>query len=131
MSRPGQNQRSGADRTDQSATTSAGTGPWRAVADLLPDLILILEGGRIVDANVAVARLNGRLRERLRGVAFADLVEPFDRAKAVVAVSTVSGSRRGWELNMLSPAESRLIAFDLSPMRLGSKVLLAVVGRPV
>jgi DNA-binding transcriptional MerR regulator len=108
-----------------------GIGPWRAVADLLPDLILILENGRIVDANVAVARLSGRLRERLSGAPFADLVEPYDRAKAVAAASTLSGSRRGWELNMRSPERSQLISFDLSPVHAGPKVLLAIIGRPL
>src|SRR2546426_4755510 len=34
-------------------------GLWRSVADLLPELILVLEGGSLLATNVAVARVPG------------------------------------------------------------------------
>jgi PAS domain-containing protein len=38
--------------------------PWRAVVDLLPQLVAVVDDdGRVVDANVALAAAAGRRRE--------------------------------------------------------------------
>ena len=57
---------------------------WRAAADVVPELILVLDaGGRVLDANMAVARAAGVVRTGLLGLRFTELVDPYDRAKAV------------------------------------------------
>ena len=86
------------------------SGTWRSVADLLPYLMLLLDvRGRIVDANIPVARAVGRLRRELQGVRFVDLVEPHDR-----------GQGRE-DLSRAAPAAARL----------GDQPQDAIVTRPV
>jgi PAS domain-containing protein len=104
-------------------------GTWGMVTDLMRELIVVVDGaGRIVDANVAVARITGTLRGRLRGMPFADLVEPFDRAKAVVACRAPFRQLAGWELNLRTA--HTLYSFDCWPLRAGGRPLLAMIGRP-
>lgn len=105
-------------------------GAWRSVADLLPSLILLLdEGGRIVDANIAVARITGQLRRELRGTRFLDLVEPHDRAKAARAYRAPLQQRRGWELNLRTKSAQGLYSLDCWPIRQGNGWLVACIGR--
>jgi PAS domain-containing protein len=105
------------------------SGTWGMVTDLMRELIVVVDGGgRIVESNVAVARITGTLRGRLRGMPFADLVEPFDRAKAVVACRAPFRQLAGWELNLRSV--HTLYSFDCWPLRSGGRPLLAMVGRP-
>ena len=103
--------------------------PWRSVADLLPDLILVLDQGVILETNVAVARLTDTLRERLRGVRFLDLVEPFDRAKAVIACLSPLRQRHGWDLNLRAAKGTFRYSFDCQPLWDAGRELLVMVGR--
>ena len=113
-------------------TPAEADGPWRAVADFLPDLIALLdEDGRVVDANVALASAAGRLRERLRGTRFADFADPYDRAKAVTAFRPPLQRRKGWELNLRLPRGCGLYSFDCLPIRFGDRPLLIVMGKAV
>jgi PAS domain-containing protein len=105
------------------------SGTWGMVTDLMRELIVVVDGGgRIVEANVAVARITGTLRGQLRGMPFADLVEPFDRAKAVVACRAPFRQLAGWELNLRTG--HTLYSFDCWPLRAGGRPLLAMIGRP-
>jgi PAS domain-containing protein len=105
------------------------SGTWGMVTDLMRELIVVVDGGgRIVEANVAVARITGTLRGQLRGMPFADLVEPFDRAKAVVACRAPFRQLAGWELNLRTA--HTLYSFDCWPLRAGGRPLLAMIGRP-
>jgi PAS domain-containing protein len=112
------------------AALGVGADGWRTVADLLPDLILVLEDGAVLETNVAVARLTGGLRERLRGRRLPDLVEPFDRAHAVIACLSPLRRRRGWELSLRTARGGARCRFDCRPVRDGGRELLMLVGRP-
>jgi PAS domain-containing protein len=107
-----------------------GSDGWRTVADLLPDLILVLEDGAVLETNVAVARLTGGLRERLRGRRLPDLVEPFDRARAVIACLSPLRRRPGWELSLRTARGGARCRFDCQPVWDGGRELLLMVGRP-
>jgi PAS domain-containing protein len=104
---------------------------WRGLADLLPDLVLVLEGGSILDTNVAVARLTGTLRERLRGRRFLDIVEPFDRAKAVIASLSPLRQCRASELNLRAAKGTSRYSFDCHPVWEEGRELLVMIGRPL
>jgi PAS domain S-box-containing protein len=105
-------------------------GTWRSVADLLPYLMLLLDSpGRIVDANIPVARAVGRLRRELQGVRFVDLVEPHDRAKAARIYRAPLQQRRGWEVNLKTRSVRGLFSFDCWPIRRGEGWLVACIGR--
>lgn len=104
-------------------------GPWRSAGDLLPQLILVLDGdGRVVDANVAVARAAGMVRSRLRGLRFADMVEPYDRAKAVRTYLTPSPERRGWELNLEFGRLAGMYSFDCWTVAAGGRRFILLIG---
>ncbi len=104
---------------------------WHAVMNLIPDLFVLLDGtGTIVGANVAVAKLVGDVRERLSGVRFTDLVEPYDRAKAVSLYRQPLRSRRDWELNLRTATRVGFYTFDCWPLS-SDPALLALVGREV
>ena len=104
---------------------------WRGVADLLPELVLVLEGGAIVDTNVAVARLTGTLREPLRGRRFLDIVEPSDRAKAVIACLSPLRRCRASELHLRAAKGPSRYSFDGHPVWEDGRELLVMVGRPI
>jgi PAS domain-containing protein len=111
---------------------SDGGGPWRVVADLDPRLLLILDGGgKVVDANIAFARFTGVLRFELPGWKFSELVDPYDRAKAVAIYRGKPQQRTGWELNLRTPMGSGLYAFDCQPFRDPGGWLIACAGREV
>ena len=103
---------------------------WAEVLDLVPELVLVLDrAGRIVGANVALAKLLRTTRERLPGLQFSDLVEPHDRAKAVALYRGPAVPRRDWELN-LRAGSLGLYAFDSWPLET-EPPLLALLGHPV
>jgi PAS domain-containing protein len=103
---------------------------WRWAADLLPQLILVLEnGGRIADANMAVARAAGMLRSQVRELHFVDMVEPYDRAKAVRAYRSLDGERRGWELNLEIGKLTGLYSFDCWAVDSLGQRLMLLIGR--
>jgi PAS domain S-box-containing protein len=105
-------------------------GLWRTVADLLPELIVVLDDqGAIVDANIACARAAGVLRGELRGTRLIDLVDPYDRAKAVRVYRPRPAQRRGWELNLRTRMLTGLVSFDCWPVRDGAQRRVVLVGR--
>jgi PAS domain-containing protein len=106
-------------------------GLWRGVADLLPELVLVLEAGSIVDTNVAVARLTGTLREPLRGRRFLDIVEPFDRAKALIACLSPLRQCRASELHLRAAKGPSRYSFDGHPVWEDGRELLVMIGRPL
>jgi PAS domain-containing protein len=103
---------------------------WRAVADLLRRLVFVIDSrGRVVDVNVAVARAADLLRSRLRGLSFADMVDPYDRAKAVMAYRSVARQRQGWDLNLRMGRLSGLYSFDCWSVTSKGQRLTILVGR--
>ena len=103
--------------------------PWRAVGDLLPSVLCILDSnGNIIDANIAFARLAGVLRPRLRGTRFVGLVEPGDRAKATRLYRPRPQRRRGWELNLRTPMVSGLFTFDSHVVPTMSGAFIVLIG---
>lgn len=108
---------------------SGDTGVWRAVADVLPQLlILINRDGNIVEANSAVARTFGVVRQKLAGQAFVSLVDPFDRAKAVLLYRPRARTVDRWELNMATAEGPQLYSFRTWLLRRNGDVLLALIG---
>lgn len=105
-------------------------GLWRSVADLSPAPIAVLDGrGRIVDCNVGLARIAGRVREQLQGSRFAELIDPHDRAKAARVYRSPPREHPGWELNVKTPRVRGLFSFDCRPIREGDRWLIVCVGR--
>ena len=110
-------------------TFPSAAGIWRGVADMLPELILVLRSnGEIIESNISAARAFGVTRQRLGGRAFADLVDPFDRAKAVLLHRPQLRTVKGWELNVLTRTGPRLYSFQTWPVLHGEETSLAVVG---
>ena len=104
-------------------------GVWHAVADVLPQLIIIVDSnGKIVEANVVTAKTFDVVRQQLQGRAFADLVDPFDRAKAVLLYRPRPRTVKGWELNLRTRNGPRLYSFQSWPVRQGNESSLALVG---
>jgi PAS domain-containing protein len=111
------------------ADVLADDSPWRAVADVLPQPILLLHtSGRIADANVAFARASGFIREKLRGTRFSELVDPYERPKATTIWRELR-VRRGWELNLKTPMGSGLYSFDCWPLQSKGHQVIVLVGR--
>jgi PAS domain-containing protein len=107
-------------------------GIWRGVVDVLPHLVVLLDtDGKIVEVNIHAARQFGVTRERLRGRLFVDLVDPFDRAKAVLMLRPEPRAVDGWELNLSTPAGPRLYSFRSWIVGGGGDARLALVGSNV
>lgn len=103
---------------------------WRLAADVLPHLIVVIDmRGRLVDANIAVARAADALRSQLRGRRFADMVDPHDRAKAARLYLAPVEERRGWALNLRLARLAGLYAFDCRLVQSDAEPLLVAVGR--
>ena len=103
---------------------------WRAVADLLPSVLCILDTrGDIIDTNMAFARMAGVLRPRLRRMRFLDLVEPADRAKAARIYRPRPQRRRGWELNLRTAMLSGIFAFDSHVVPTATSAFIVLIGR--
>jgi DNA-binding transcriptional MerR regulator len=104
---------------------------WRGVVDLLPALVFLLDGeGRIADANLAVARAAGMVRSQLQELRFVDVVDPYDREKAVRAYRSLPADRRGWELNLRLGKLSGLHSFDCWAVDAPER-LIVLIGRGV
>ena len=103
---------------------------WRSAADVMPELMFVLDAsGSVVDANIAVARCVGGVRDRLRGLHFPDLVDPHDRAKAGRVFRPPLVERRDWALNMRAGKLSGLYIFECRPAGAGAGSLVVAVGR--
>ncbi|HXM57506.1 MAG TPA: MerR family transcriptional regulator [Candidatus Dormibacteraeota bacterium] len=117
---------------DVAAIADAGDDPLRMVADLVSEVVLVIDGGgRIVHANTAFVRFSGALLGQLRGAAFLDFVDPFDRAKAVQVYQSPMRQRRGWELSLRAPRQELLYSFDCWPVASGDGPMLVLIGRDV
>jgi PAS domain S-box-containing protein len=104
-------------------------GVWRAVADMLPELIMVVNlSGEIVECNVTAARTFGMTRQRLVGRSFPDLVDAFDRAKAVLLYRPQPRTVKAWEINLTTEVGSRLYSFQSWPVSNGEERYLALVG---
>jgi DNA-binding transcriptional MerR regulator len=103
---------------------------WRSAADLRPELIFVLDAsGSVVDANIAVARATDLVRGRLKGLHFADVVDPQDRAKAEKIYRTPAAGRRDWALNLRGKKLVGLYIFDCRQVTRETGCLVVAVGR--
>jgi PAS domain-containing protein len=108
---------------------SSDDGMWHGVADVLPQVILLIDSdGRIVEANITAARTFGIVLQQLHRRLFADLVEPFDRGKAVLLYRPRPRTEKAWELNLATHAGPRMYSFQSWSVRRGQVTLLALVG---
>ncbi|MBO0686837.1 MAG: MerR family transcriptional regulator, partial [Candidatus Dormibacteraeota bacterium] len=109
---------------------TAGEDPLRGVLNVVPELVIVLDAqGTVTDANTAFVRFCDVLPGRLRGMQFADFVDPFDRAKAVRTYQPSLQQRRDWELNLRGPRRRALFSFDCWPIRWPHETRLVLVGR--
>lgn len=116
-------------RSAEAVIPAAAHGVWRAVGNVLPQLILLIDAnGNIVEANTAVARAFDVVRQQLTGRGFASLVEPWDRDKAVLLYRPHPRAVDGWELNLATADGPRLFSFQSWPVRRDDDDLLALVG---
>lgn len=106
--------------------------PIRMVANLVDEIVIILDQeGRIDDANTAFLRLTDLLPRRVRGLRFADFIDPFDRAKGVQAYASPPRRRRSWELNVLGSRRRALFAFDCWPVTGPDGPRVILIGKEV
>jgi PAS domain-containing protein len=102
---------------------------WHGVADVLPQLIFLIDSdGRIVESNITGARVFGVVLQQLRGRLFADLVDAFDRAKAVLLYRPRTRTVKEWELNLATQTGPRMYSFQSWSVRRGGATFLALVG---
>src|SRR5579872_1898315 len=110
-------------------TTSSEAGLLQAIAQVLPQLIFIVDSdGVIQEANVAVAKALRTVRQKLVGRRFIDLVDPFDRPKAELMYKPRIRTLCDWELNIMVEPAPRLYTFQCWPVNLNGKTLLALLG---
>jgi PAS domain-containing protein len=106
--------------------------PIRMVANLVDEIVIVLDQeGRIDDANTAFLRFSDLLPRRVRGLRFADFIDPFDRAKGVQAYASPLRRRRGWELNVLGSRRRALFAFDCWPVTGPDGPRVILIGKEV
>ncbi|HEY4025214.1 MAG TPA: MerR family transcriptional regulator [Candidatus Dormibacteraeota bacterium] len=118
-----------APRPEPADVVAAAADPLRLVADLVPEVVLVLdEAGRISHTNTALVRFLDVLPRQLRGLAFADVVDPFDRAKAVEVYRPPLRQRRGWELSLSMGRRRGFFSFDCWPVERGDGSWLVLVG---
>lgn len=111
------------------ALPAATDGAWRAVANVLSELILLIDhSGNVVEANTAAARTFDVVRQKLAGRTFASMVEPWDRDKAALMYRTQPRSVDGWEVNLTTPLGPRLFSFQSWSIRRGEDELVALIG---
>jgi hypothetical protein len=109
--------------------TSGKDSAWHGIADVAPHLIFLIDPkGKIIESNIAAAKTFGLVLQKLRGRLLVDLVEPFDRAKAVLMYQPQSRTVKNWELNMATRAGARLYTFQSWFMRHSASPLLVLVG---
>jgi PAS domain-containing protein len=106
--------------------------PLRLVADLVSEVVLVVDGrGRIAHANTVFVRFCDLTLGQLRGLPFADFVDPFDRAKAVLVYEPPLRQRREWELSLRTRRRQAFFAFDCWPVLMADVPMLVLVGRDV
>jgi PAS domain-containing protein len=109
--------------------TAADGDSLRMVANLVPQIVVVLdEEGRFTYANTQFVRFCEVLQGQLRGMQFADFVDPFDRAKAVETYQGHPRQRRGWELNLRAPRRSALFSLDCWPVRTSEGRRMVLIG---
>lgn len=107
-------------------------GIWRQLADGRAEVMAMVDArGRVVDCNIAFARLVGRRRPEVVGGRFADSADAYDRAKAVRMYRQPLQPRTSWEVNMrVAGGGTQLFSFDCRPLREGGASLVGLVGSP-
>lgn len=120
------------------ASASAATGgaqgadPLLLAVDLVSEIVLVLDPrGRIVHANTVFVRFAGVLPRHVRGAAFVDYVDAFDRAKAVKLYEAPLRQRRGWELNIRARRRRAMFSIDCWPVSSAGQRLLLLIGHDV
>lgn len=116
-------------RPRQLGPSSGNENVWQGVADVLPQLILVIDsGGTIVESNIAAAKTFDVVRQKLLHRSFVELVEPYDRAKAVLLFRPRARAVKDWELNLATPTGGRLYSFQSWFVRGADAYLLALIG---
>ncbi len=119
----------GPDATPSVAADGRGD-PLRLVADRVSEVVVVVDAsGHIQHANTAFVRFCDVMLGQLRGLVFADFVDPFDRAKAVQAYQAPMRTRRGWELGLRTTRRRALFSFDCWPEPSPDGSVLLLVGR--
>lgn len=98
---------------------------WRAAVDLVPAVVLLVDGrGRILDANAAAASTVGVARGELRGRRLRDVVDAGADRRAAAVYRAPIAQRRDVELGLRSARAPVPMRFDCWP----AGPLLVLVG---
>lgn len=104
-------------------------GPWSDVVDLLPQLMMVVDGaGRVLRANAAARRLLADGGASLGGRSLLDFVAKPDRKKAAAAWASPRARRLGWQLKLDTSGGRGLFSFDCIPMAAADGPF-ALIGR--
>ena len=125
-----------ADLEAKNAELEAAEGFISSVIASVSDILVVVdEGGRVIQANPAFARLLDRPVADILGQHFLDLVVDADRARARMAlISGVEGEVRELELSFVAPGgASDLMAINCSARfdHAGQQVGAVLTGRPI
>jgi DNA-binding transcriptional MerR regulator len=103
--------------------------PWRAVADLLPQPIVVLDGqGAVVEANQAASRLLAEPLERLAGRPFLDWLDGVDTAREAHTWQAPFERSRDRNLRLKTAGGEIEVRCDLLPFTHQGKQRLAVIA---
>lgn len=120
------------EREEPARPPDGGVDPLRMVANLVDEIVIVLDQeGRIEDANTAFLRFSDLLPRRVRGLGFADFIDPFDRAKGVRVYASPPRRRQGWELNLRGSRRRALFAFDCWPVTSPGGPRVILIGTEV
>jgi PAS domain-containing protein len=106
-------------------------GQWGDVVDLMPQVVMVVDGaGRVVQANAAALRVLGDRFDSVTECRLLQFVDPSDRQKAAAAWQPPFARRLGWQVKLETTAARALFSFDCIPFagRDGGTGL-AMIGR--
>lgn len=107
-------------------------GPWSDVVDLMPQLMVVVDGaGRVLRANAAARRLLADGGASLGGRSLLDFVVQQDRKKAASAWASPRARRLGWQLKLDTSGGGGLFSFDCIPMAAAGDGPFALIGRRI
>ena len=109
---------------------SDGAGEWGDVVDVLPEVMMVVDGGgRVVQANAAAQRVLGGF-DLPHVPSFLEFVDPSDRPKAAAAWRVPFTRRLGWQVTLETPAAHAVFSFDCIPLTFrDGRDGLAMIGR--
>jgi PAS domain-containing protein len=106
-------------------------GQWGDVVDLMPQVMMVVDGaGRVLQANAAALRILGHRFDSVTECRLLQFVAPSDRQKAAAAWQRPFARRLGWQVRLETTAARALFSFDCIPFAFrDGGTGLAMIGR--